>query len=515
VAEHGSHSDQARSSTSLRAGWLVVTDARLILRQPATHRRVLVGTIAAAVVVGILLPIALNSAKIEFYVDQLERSGLLYGLLALSLPAVLLVLKYPRVAIYACAFLLPFNIIGGEWGDSTLVSVTKVALNLLLIAALGCTALSGPARYAWLFRTRLGVALLAWLAAIGLGAIIGLVGNENRSDWIRESNWMSFYAFAAAVGTLVHERRDVRRVIWAAVAGAAVIQAFAFYRLATGQRYERLDSWTAGATFFRAPFSSATLFVLFLSIAAVLLLAARKQLTWKRQIPLLSAVTAFGGGLMASMGRSLWLSAVVGGLAIVLLSEWNRRTLRAAVYSVLGIVLALLLVAAVDRLSPSSSGNWTANAAAFMVSLSEDSASTTGRKVEWDHALDMWSQSPVLGAGFGAPFPVVEYSLVPLDKFYMHNSYLNVLAKCGLVGLLALVALVLGTVVSGVRTLRSGHVDLFDRIILTAVVASLVQMMTLSLFSPVITTTDSVFFFAMLIGLTAAMSRTIQDPSLG
>ena len=168
-----------------------------------------------------------------------------------------------------------------------------------------------------------------------------------------------------------------------------------------------------------------------------------------------------------------------------------------------------MVVALIDQLSAESNGNWLGSAGSFLADLtSKDSASRVTRLMEWSNALDVWRKSPIVGMGFGYPFPEIDIgkvadSLIP-ELFFMHNSYLNILAKAGLAGLGALL-LVSWRAVAAARDLgRRAGADAFDQILGNALVAGLIQISFLSLTMPVLTAGDGAAYFGMLIGMTAA-----------
>jgi hypothetical protein len=212
---------------------------------------------------------------------------------------------------------------------------------------------------------------------------------------------MLFYTAAVPFGTLVRTRRDVDRLLWTTCAGVAVLQLYGFWALATGTRYARGDAWEAGVTFFRAPYSCVSLFVMGLAAAALLVRASTRTLTRSSAVVLFLAIAALGGGLLASMVRSLWISGAVGMAVVVMLVPWNPRTIKAGLALAGGIALAVAVVAAIDRLSPSSTGNWTASAIAFFMDLgSKDSTSRVTREIEWAHAIDVLGGQPARRPGF-------------------------------------------------------------------------------------------------------------------
>jgi hypothetical protein len=465
--------------------------------------------VAAAVIV--LLGVA-SSSKLSLYLEALDQSHLLYAAPLLAAAGLFLVLLYPRLPVFGLAFLLPFNFVGGYWGGDLIVLIAKMAVNVLAAAAL-ISAVLAPARdRAWITGTRLGRAVLVWLFAIAVGVAIGAFGADNREFWVRESGWMLLYTTALPFGTLIASRRDVTRVLWATCAGVCVLQAYAFWTLATGTRYARGDAWDAGVTFFRAPYSSVSLFVMYLAAAALLLRASARTLRPWTAIALIFAIAALGGGLLASMVRSLWISGALGIVVVLCLAPWDRRAIKAALALATSVILAVGVVAAIDRLSPSSSGNWTASAVAFFSDLgSKDSTSRLTREIEWSHALDVWEDSPLVGQGFGYSFPQTNFGKVPVEvipePFYMHTSYLNILAKVGGFGLAAFLYMLWRTALSGWRPLRDPASDEHDRIVAVALLGGLASVALLTITMPVLTAGDPAAYLGLLVGLAAALRR--------
>jgi hypothetical protein len=465
--------------------------------------------VAAGVI--IILGVA-TSGKLSFYLDALERSHLLYAVPALAVAGLFVVLLYPRLSLHVLAFLLPFNFVGGYWGSGIVMLVAKIAVSLVAAAALVSTALTPSADRAWLTRTRLGHAVLVWLFAVLAAVVIGLLGAQNSEFWVRESGWMLFYTTAVPFGTLVRTRRDIDRLLWTTCAGVAALQIYGFWELATGTRYARGDAWDAGVTFFRAPYSCVSLFVMALAAAALLVRSSARTLTRAAAVGLFIAIAALGGGLLASMVRSLWISGAVAMAVVVLLVPWDRRTMRAGLALAAGIVLAVAVVGAIDRLSPSSTSNWTASAIAFFMDLgSKDSTSRVTREIEWAHAIDVWEDSPLVGQGFGYSFPQTSFGKVPTDvipeAFYMHNSYLNILAKAGAFGLVAFLYLLWRTFVAGWKINHGPLTDTHDRIVATALLSGLASVAMLTSTMPVLTAGDPAAYLGMLVGLTAALQR--------
>jgi O-antigen ligase len=295
-------------------------------------------------------------------------------------------------------------------------------------------------------------------------------------------------------------------------AGVVALQAYAFWILVNGQRFARSDAWDAGGSFIRAPFSSQSLFVLYLAAAALLYYASARLLSGRRFLVLFAAVAILGGGLLASMGRALWLTGALGLVVVFWNVPWDRRTLKAAAVVSAGAVFALMVVIVIDRLSPSSSGNWTGSAATFLLDLaSSESTSRVTREMEWRNAIDVWLKSPVVGVGFGHAYPVITYGLPPeaeiSEAFFIHNTYLNILAKCGVFGLGSLLYLIWVTF-GAIRALRRHAADAYGRVLVIGLMATMVQVTLLAAMVPVLSASDTVAYVAMTIGVVAALQRT-------
>jgi O-antigen ligase len=465
----------------------------------------------ALAVLGLLEATA--SVKVSFYLDAFERARLFYLMPVAAIAGLLLVIAYPRVPIHVIAFLLPFNFVGGIWGDHVIVLLAKVSMNLLVAVSVIASFVAPAEQRAWVTRTSIGLAVVAWLAAIVMACAVGALGDVNREFWIRESGWMFFFAAALPFGTMLRNRGDIDRLLGTICAGVAALQAYAFWTLVTGTRYTRTDVYEGVQSFFRAPYSSGSLFVMYLAAAALLYRASNRTLTRRAAVLLFAAVALLAGGLLASMVRSLWIAGAVGLMLVVYFAPRDRRTMRALAAVSGGAVLAVAVVAAIDRLSPESSGNWTGSAITFLQDLgSKESTSRVTREIEWAHAIDVWKTSPLVGVGFGYAYSQRGLDQVPEEvrpePFYMHNSYLNILAKSGLAGLLAFLALIWAIARTAHGIVRRPDADTRDRVVATALLAGLIAVALLTTIMPVLTGGDAAAYLGLLAGLTVALQRS-------
>ena len=92
--------------------------------------------------------------------------------------------------------------------------------------------------------------------------------------------------------------------------------------------------------------------------------------------------------------------------------------------------------------------------------LGRDS-SLTGRRAIWT-AVEHWiGERPVLGYGFGgvwdpsSPLTMAIWRESRFDAFYAHNGYLDIPLQVGVIGLVLLIAVLVGILVAAIRPVRS------------------------------------------------------------
>jgi len=191
-----------------------------------------------------------------------------------------------------------------------------------------------------------------------------------------------------------------------------------------------------------------------------------------------------------SFTRGYWLG-ILAGMAVVTalvwtLAPWPERwtVVRRTGFLAGGMSAAL----AVLLVSSSLVGGMSVLQAAgrrfgssFSVEASSETASNVMRLLEYSQAVDAARQSPVLGKGFGSAFVIVDpfvgqRSVDPL----VHNYYLYITVKMGLVGLAAFIFLIWRFFRTTLPPLR-GERDWVSRVWLIAAIAMTVQVLVISL----------------------------------
>ncbi|MHB8509163.1 MAG: O-antigen ligase family protein [Candidatus Dormibacteria bacterium] len=430
---------------------------------------------------------------------------ILIGLLAAGL-------RHPIVVVYGAAAFIPFSLIGSLPTSGALIGLAKAAENGLILGAALLAIVGSGADHSWLKSTALGRCLLAFFVWTGFASLVGIVGafpgHGMFSDWLKESDWLSLYLFAIPVGSLVNTRRRLAGLLGILAASACISQVLALLYLRSAARYARPD-WAGGETFQRAPYSEAHVLLLLLAVA---FLVVGGRLRYSRTA---NAVAISGGllmaiGLVATLGRSLWLSVVVGVGVVVLAPGLRKRVVAVVLSLVLFLIATPVLVGNLTGASATSGQSGTAILTSFLLAgATEGNVSSLARVAEDSHAVSVWQQSPILGVGLGALYPPTTLNNPDLAGFYLHNSYLNILAKMGPIGLaffLLVVALAVKELIQAGRTCRPR----FGSFVWFAAAGAMVQLALFSVYSPALTTSDSVAVAAILIGLAGAWRNTMR-----
>ncbi|MBA3402994.1 MAG: O-antigen ligase family protein [Actinobacteria bacterium] len=162
-------------------------------------------------------------------------------------------------------------------------------------------------------------------------------------------------------------------------------------------------------------------------------------------------------GLLVSLNRNMIIGLVAGLLLAGLLA--TRRGRFAAVAALFVVLVVVTLEVA--RASPEFGGNSIAARVLSITAVSElESSDTVADRVnENHHALAALSSSPIEGLGWAVPYgdSITEFvngEFQTRDRLFIHNQYLGLWLRTGLLGLVAFTAALGLSVVYGARWLR-------------------------------------------------------------
>lgn len=201
-------------------------------------------------------------------------------------------------------------------------------------------------------------------------------------------------------------------------------------------RVAEMDAASGGISGIARSTVPGTPLVVFSFLLAVATLSRRAGTTWVWVVVLMLT----GAALFVSFGRALWAMTFVGSFLVAALSGW-RAFLRMLVFSTIFIALAVavaylvkpdLITGVVNRI--------------LSVRAEGGTQSSFGWRItENSYAIPHILRNLWLGIGLGAEYKprLVDIRAFSEQTRYIHNGYLYVLLKMGIVGLAAYLLMVL------------------------------------------------------------------------
>ena len=261
--------------------------------------------------------------------------------------------------------------------------------------------------------------------------------------------------------------RQVRWLVWGLLAGGVLQATLGIYQFVFRigpPNFLLMDRFMRAAGTFGQPNPFAGYLGLTLPVAISLFLYSltsmgRGASSGVRQV--VTGTVLYGGvaavigvGLVASWSRGGWLGAAAG-IAVVVFIQGGPIVKGT---SLAGACAVMLLGPLTYRYIPSSLTDRLADLPAYLGTgmweivqqpVTDSNFSVIERLAHWIAALRMWELSPWLGVGPGNYAAV--YPQVRLDRWedplgHAHNTYLNVLAENGLIGIIAYLVLWTGVI---------------------------------------------------------------------
>lgn len=269
----------------------------------------------------------------------------------------------------------------------------------------------------------INVLLVLFIAAGALAAVRGFLGYREPLLVLRDSALVVYPLFVLVGYQLIKNWLAMRRVAVWFVLGAAlsVLNGLAWFVVAPEERR------------FVAP----GIYVLVALVGVVIMMTNRLIR------PVVGWVFAgmFSLGLLLANARSLFVSLVILFLLVLFVPGLLRRKFRSARLVTTLVTAAVILCTSVFLFLPMQAGQ------DFATRVADNQASGilhTGDDPYWQFRVTAWKEAwrrfqeyPPAGEGFGIPFNFEIWDNDPRP----HNTFLTVLYKMGLVGLLPLLAL--------------------------------------------------------------------------
>jgi O-antigen ligase len=427
---------------------------------------------------------------------------------AYFLPVVLLGLVYavwsfPRPLVALCTIILLYlHIMDKSEGISPL----EIGFGLYFFGYIGY----------WLFvkvmirRERViesitDVLLLAFLSIGFLTIFIVVPSQVGVQWWFREWLTLAHLMIYFPLRDAIRTERDVKVLLWALLAMIGIVAAINLYEYRTVSVAAKYMWELLGD---RKPFGAHWFFPLIVVAVSLFLHTSKRG----QRVFLGGVVLLFSVALALTFTRGFWLGTMIALFVLFLIEgRVEQKTLfrTVVVMSAAGTVLlfffagdmgAFVLKAVVLRFT--SSGN-----ALEDISLRE-------RVMESRAVITQIMASPIVGQGFGATF--THFNII--DKvskvaLYVHNGYLYILFKTGILGMTVFVAYYLSIIVRGLKVARMAGSS-FMRGVCRGIVAVLFAMMFVVLTSNLFREKESLLILSVASAVLLAKVQVSEENRL-
>lgn len=278
---------------------------------------------------------------------------------------------------------------------------------------------------------------------IGIALLIVLSAS---SIWASPDREFSFYNYYNLMGRYIliyylavnniRSSNQVKRIVWAMLASAAVVSLYGFYQYFFGATVSAIE-WVDGEQFpdlkmrvfstLENPNLLAGFLVTMMAIASGM---GYKSDTMKSKMLFFTLVTLFGGCLVLTYSRGAWISllAIIGMYGVLC----NRK-----IFWLL-LLLPVITFFAHDALLER-----------LMSIMNPTDTSSTLRLALWESTIAMIMDKPFLGIGWGAywmVYPDYDFFINNANTkiFHAHNMYLNIAAEIGIPGLITFLSMIYG-----------------------------------------------------------------------
>jgi O-antigen ligase len=139
--------------------------------------------------------------------------------------------------------------------------------------------------------------------------------------------------------------------------------------------------------------------------------------------------------LFLSYTRGSWVATfftLLIGLFFFILSEKSKINLKKIIAVITGLLIILFILNLIEIVNLD-----VILSRIKTISINRIDISNLGRLVEYASALEAFRANPIFGTGLGFLFVYFSPGIGPVESIYCHNSYLYVLSKMGIVGLIS------------------------------------------------------------------------------
>lgn len=343
-----------------------------------------------------------------------------------------------------------------------------------------------------------------------IGSVVGLVySGAQMRDLLQEVRIQGYWLLAPMSVVLIQDARALKRfivgilIVSFLISVAVLLQFFFNIKILSTARVENLNTLTESYSDVTRSTAGGAIYWIIFSVFIATVGAAFRDISRWIVVPLVLVMT---GAIVVSFGRGIWISMLMGA---ILLGWMTFRSKGVFTVLVLTIVLSVSAVGALATVKPRIIE--VAIDRVISTTKEGDPNSSLGWRLnEANYAWVSLSRSPVIGIGFGVAYkPFERLSGTDADfglMRYIHNSFLGVWLKMGLLGLLAVFWIGAQTLYMG-WDLSHRAVHLGYKRLAATIVASFTVPLITSMTQPEWLAPAGVTYFALMIGILAVASR--------
>jgi hypothetical protein len=359
---------------------------------------------------------------------------------------------------------------------------------------------------------RESLVVAAFLAAVVAGVAVGVENGASLHNAAFDMRYMLFYAaFWPALAALTSGRKLVFGLVSAGAVLVVILQIIQVivgpstrvFLIASSDVTSSLTSDATGFLRVRPPGLTTVYIVAGFALARVLWGPSRhRRIGWG-----MTAVTLTG--VILSLNRNMLLGLALGLCAAAVIAPQKHRFV--AMAATVGIVLSGFVLLAQGSAVDS---NAIVSRVASITNYSGLRTQTLNDRFYENHiALQRIRAHPIGGLGWGPNYGAVLLSsddgfLVSRPRSFMHEQYLWIWMRAGIIGLLALIATLALGIWNGARWCRTRH-GKDDAWLGAGVVVSLVAMAASSNVAIYLTPPDSIVPLVGVLALAAVMRRDL------
>jgi len=411
------------------------------------------------------------------------------------------------VGVAVMTFLIHSQVIGKEFFIN-LLGVNWYAMDwLLLFTVLTWVIRHGADQDPARLRSSLTAPLIVFLAYLLVSTYLGIQQGNAFRDCFADLRKFFYYVAFFMVLAFVRKPKHLEQFFWVVVSCGML---GALPEILASLSASQVDSMTGQQLGFgRITGANEVNYPLLLVGSAAFFPFARGV---GKRIVLILSIAISSTAMFLSYTRGSWLAAAAGLVVLFLLLLRFAPRIGKDVGKLVVAVLAIAAVILLLDLAGISPLQVIQNRST-LVSSDRIDISSLGRLVEWQTALTAFSRHPILGVGLGYIYKFFVPGIGTVSRIYVHNSYIYVLSKMGLVGLFLFMTL-LGTALvvfyRGLKRLQPGT----EMGLLLAFGLMLVVLMVKSLTTWHLNTLENSIFVGVILGVIAVVESWTKDQHL-